>query len=179
MSENNSQDQHNSGGLIAFLFSMVFVFAFFFYVSFIDKGIDLGENLKTPEVKSIVVEKEVDISKIAEPWVANPDMVTRGKKVFGQNCALCHGAEGHGDGAAGQALDPKPRNLVDGPWKKVGGFTGWFTVVTHGIEGTGMASFAHIDVKDRWAVVQFIDSITKAKVSEDPAKVEAFAKANQ
>lgn len=31
-------------------------------------------------------------------------------------CASCHGASGHGDGAAAAALNPKPRNFADKAW---------------------------------------------------------------
>jgi mono/diheme cytochrome c family protein len=36
-----------------------------------------------------------------------------GKAVFLQNCALCHGNEGHGDGPAAAGLTPKPANFID------------------------------------------------------------------
>lgn len=175
MSDNH--DQYNHGGLIAFLFSMAFVFAFFIYIVVIHPGVDLKENIQEPKATNqVLAEADVDVSKVSEPWVSNPDMVKHGKKFFAANCAMCHGAEGHGDGAAGAALNPKPRNLVEGPWKKGGGYIGWYTVITEGIQGSSMASFAHFKPVDRWALVQFIDSITKAKVKEDPAKVAEFAK---
>ena len=120
---------------------------------------------------------DVDISGVKEPWVANADMVKHGKKLFSLNCQTCHGPEGRGDGPAGASLNPKPRNLVEGPWKKGGGFIGWFTVLQNGIPGSSMASFAHFKAQDRWALVQFIDSITTAKVKEDPVKIAEFAKA--
>ena len=174
MSEN--RDQYNHGGMLAFLFSMAFVFVFFIYIIAIHPGVDLQENIQDPPSASAPVLAEVDVSKVTEPWVANPDMVTHGKKLFAQNCAMCHGNEGKGDGAAGQALNPKPRNLVTGPWKKGGGFIGWYTVVTEWIAGSSMAAYAHLKPVDRWALVQFIDSITTAKVKEEPAKVAEFAK---
>ena len=37
----------------------------------------------------------------------------KGKTSFDQNCAMCHGATGKGDGAAAAALNPKPRNFAD------------------------------------------------------------------
>ena len=37
----------------------------------------------------------------------------KGKAQFVQNCALCHGPAGKGDGAAAAALNPKPRDLTD------------------------------------------------------------------
>ena len=39
--------------------------------------------------------------------------VAAGKAKFDQNCALCHGLEGKGDGAGAQNLNPKPRNFHD------------------------------------------------------------------
>jgi len=176
MSEN--RDQYNHGGMLAFIFSMVFVFAFFIYIVAIHPGVDLKENIQAPvaQVQTNLADVDPDVSKVAEPWVANDDMVKHGKKLFAQNCSMCHGNEGHGDGPAGQALNPRPRNLVEGPWKKGGGFIGWYTVLTEGIQGSSMASFAHFKPTDRWALVQFINSITKAKVQEDPKKVAEFAK---
>lgn len=32
-------------------------------------------------------------------------------------CSGCHGAQGHGDGPAGMALNPKPRNFSDKAWQ--------------------------------------------------------------
>ena len=40
-----------------------------------------------------------------------------GKKVFETNCATCHGLTGKGDGAVAAALNPKPRNFVEGKFK--------------------------------------------------------------
>jgi mono/diheme cytochrome c family protein len=39
--------------------------------------------------------------------------VAAGKAKFDQNCALCHGPEGKGDGPGSQGLNPKPRNFHD------------------------------------------------------------------
>jgi mono/diheme cytochrome c family protein len=178
MAEN--RDDHNRTGMLAFLFSMAFVFVFFFYIVVIHPGVDLKENIKDPKLLlAESAEQPVDVSKVTEPWVPNPDMVKHGKKLFMLNCQTCHGPEGHGDGPAGASLNPKPRNLVEGPWKKGGGYIGWFTVLQEGLPGSSMASFKHFKAVDRWALVQFIDSITKAKVKEDPAKVAAFGKTAQ
>ncbi len=37
----------------------------------------------------------------------------KGKEKFNQICASCHGPQGHGDGPAAAALNPKPRDLGD------------------------------------------------------------------
>jgi high-affinity iron transporter len=35
-----------------------------------------------------------------------------GERIYKNNCILCHGAAGHGDGAAGARLNPKPADLT-------------------------------------------------------------------
>ena len=60
MSDN--QDQHNQGGMIAFIFSMVFVLVFFIYIVAIHPGVDLNENIQTPVVQTAApVLTDVDI----------------------------------------------------------------------------------------------------------------------
>lgn len=52
------------------------------------------------------------------PFAAQAD-VAKGKELFTQKCATCHGPDGAGDGPAAAALPPemKPRNLHTGPFK--------------------------------------------------------------
>jgi mono/diheme cytochrome c family protein len=35
-----------------------------------------------------------------------------GKKLYGQNCASCHGPKGLGDGEVGKSLNPRPANIA-------------------------------------------------------------------
>ncbi|MBC7943733.1 MAG: c-type cytochrome [Burkholderiales bacterium] len=46
------------------------------------------------------------------PVKADKASIARGQALFKQNCAVCHGAAGRGDGPAGAALDPKPADLA-------------------------------------------------------------------
>ena len=73
-------------------------------------------------------------------------------------------------------MNPPPRNFVEGKWKNGGDSATLFKTISTGIPGSSMASFAHIPAPDRWSLVQFIRSLTKNKIQDDPAKVEAFAK---
>lgn len=172
------KDNYNRGGLVAFLFSMAFVFAFFFYLVVIHKGVDLGEKVVDPNapVATEGGKPAFDISKVAEPWVSTPEIVEYGHKVFETNCSMCHGQEGKGDGPAGQGLNPKPRNLVEGKWKMGAGVIAHFKVLQTGIPGSSMASFAHFKPADRWALVNFIESITQNKGKDTPEEIAAFAK---
>ncbi|MGZ3742319.1 MAG: c-type cytochrome [Pseudobdellovibrionaceae bacterium] len=172
-----SREEYNRGGMNAFIFAMVFVGLFFIYIVAIHPGVNLDEKVVDPNaVVAGPAEPTFDIATVKEPWVKNDQVIAYGKKLFATNCAMCHGPEGKGDGPAGAALKPPPRNLVEGKWTRGGGMTDHFKVITNGSPGTSMASFAHFSTADRWALVQFIESITQNKSTDTPEKVAEFAK---
>ncbi|MBC7465575.1 MAG: cytochrome c [Bdellovibrio sp.] len=167
MSEN--QDHHNQAGFIAFLGSLAFVFVFFFYIVFVNKGVTLDEKVSDPVPAGAV---KFDLTSVKEPWVSTPEVVTAGQKIFKANCAVCHGEKGDLVGGIANA-----RNLVEGQWKMGAGEIAHFKVLQNGLPGTQMASFkAQLKANERWAVVNFINSITKNKSTDKPEDVAAFAK---
>jgi mono/diheme cytochrome c family protein len=175
----SNHDEHNRGGLIAFTFSIAFCLIFFIYISFIHPGVDLKEvPADVPGATGPAdapAAQELDITKVAKPWVEDPKVAEYGHKIFKNNCVICHGEKGLGDGPAGAALVPPPRNFVEGKWKKSGDSIGLFTTIQNGLPPSSMASFKHLPKADRWALVQFIRSITKNKIPDDPKKLDAFA----
>ncbi len=163
----NQKDFHNKGGLLALLGSIGFVFVFFFYIVYINSGVDLAENVTDPAVPG---EIQFDLASVEKAWISSDDIVKAGAKLYKQNCALCHGANGDLVGGIANA-----RNLVVGQWK-MGGSIGHYKVLQDGIAGTQMVSFkAQLNAKERWALVHFIESITKNKSQDKPEDVEAFA----
>lgn len=166
----NNREEYNKGGMIAFVFSSVFCLLFFVYISFIEKGVDLKE---IPEqAAGGEAPAAFDITKIEKPWVENVEVVAYGQKVYMNNCASCHGKEGKGDGAP---LNPPPRNFVEGNWKQGGSSADLYKTIAQGFVGNPtMASFKHLPKADRWALVQYIRSITQNKVADDAAKLDAY-----
>ncbi len=47
------------------------------------------------------------------PVAATPDSLAKGKSLYGEYCAICHGEAGKGDGVAAEHLTIKPANLQD------------------------------------------------------------------
>jgi mono/diheme cytochrome c family protein len=79
---------------------------------------------------------------IAAPKVApakKAAQIAEGKKVFETNCAMCHGPEGKGDGAAAAALNPKPRNLADAVYIKSRPVDTLRKVITEGGQSVGLS----------------------------------------
>lgn len=45
------------------------------------------------------------------------DATEQALRMYATVCSMCHGPEGKGDGAAAEALNPKPRNYTDAAWQ--------------------------------------------------------------
>ncbi|WP_294946526.1 cytochrome c [Sulfurivirga sp.] len=52
-----------------------------------------------------------EAQKLQNPMHRTKDTLSVGRKLFGQNCASCHGPYGEGNGPAAASLNPKPANL--------------------------------------------------------------------
>lgn len=104
---------------------------------------------------------------------ASAARIAHGKELFLQTCATCHGAEGNGDGAAGAALNPKPRNFhaASAEWKNGTSKRSIYVTLAEGIKGSGMASYTSLSIEDRWALVHFIRSMNSNP--QDSGKADA------
>jgi mono/diheme cytochrome c family protein len=103
-------------------------------------------------------------ARIKNPVAADTASIAAGSKTFAKHCSECHGDEGKGDGMEGDDLDPKPSNLTDADWKHGSSDGEIFTVIQHGVKGTGMKAFAKkLTVHQTWDVVNYVRSIGPAK----------------
>lgn len=83
-------------------------------------------------------------------------------------CASCHGETGNGDGAAGKALEPKPRNFMsEEQMKSISPFAA-FNTTRLGVEGTGMAGYPTLTDKEVWDVSFFILSMRYQSLQQNP-----------
>ena len=91
---------------------------------------------------------------------ASPDLLSRGKALFRQNCAACHGEGGLGDGAASAGLRPSPRNLTRAEgWRNGYQLTQIYKTLSEGIAGSAMAAYDFIRAKDRMALAHYVQSL--------------------
>jgi mono/diheme cytochrome c family protein len=90
----------------------------------------------------------------------NPALMARGKAVFAQTCATCHGPEGRGDGPGGTGLNPKPRNFSEkAAWKNGTRLEDIYKTLDEGIKGSSMVSYNYLSKKDRMALVHVVQSL--------------------
>ncbi len=82
----------------------------------------------------------------------------RGKTLYVEHCAACHGAEGRGDGKAAKGLSPAPANFHDAGRMTGRSVYGLYNTITLGVSGTSMAAFGQLSDEDRWALAFFATS---------------------
>ena len=90
-----------------------------------------------------------------------PDLAQAGA-LYAAQCALCHGAEGQGDGAAGKSLDPPPANFHDGERMAQRSVYSLYSTITLGVGGTGMTSFRGLTDEQRWALAFYVANLGQA-----------------
>lgn len=99
---------------------------------------------------------------------STPSLIAKGKEIYLSQCMACHGAEGKGNGPAGAALNPTPRDFTSGLWKQGGTPAQVFKTVSDGMAGTPMPPFESLSVADRWALVHFIRSLSPNTPADTP-----------
>jgi mono/diheme cytochrome c family protein len=95
-----------------------------------------------------------------------------GKTTFDTLCATCHGPQGKGDGPAGAALNPKPRDFSVGEFKydtdkdgKAGTDADLANIIKNGAGAYGgsplMAPWGHLSETDIQNVIAYVHSLKK------------------
>ena len=101
----------------------------------------------------------------------------RGATLFEQNCAACHGASGDGHGPAAVALATPPIAFTDLERARQRSVFALYQVVTQGLDGTPMASFARLPTEDRWTLAMYAGHFAftdaQAKTGEELWKSDA------
>ena len=108
-----------------------------------------------------------------------PEASEKGKVVYEQSCAHCHGTEGRGDGSAAENLLPKPRDFTRGLYKIRSTESGQlptdqdlFDIITIGMPGSSMPGWeTSLSADERWEVVAYIKTFYDGfKESEAPPR---------
>ncbi|MFL6794987.1 MAG: FTR1 family protein [Sphingomicrobium sp.] len=98
-----------------------------------------------------------------------PDLA-RGAKLFSENCASCHGANGDAKTPAAAQLDPPPVAFRDKARADQRSPFALYQVISQGLEGTAMASFSNLPPDDRWALAYYASRFAYPQGLSDEGK---------
>jgi copper transport protein len=108
------------------------------------------------------------------PVPVTDESIAVGESVYQQNCAVCHGVTGAGDGPGGANLSPPPANLLVGHaiYHADAEFFNW---IRNGKPGTAMPAFSGTLTDEQiWSSINYIRSLQQ-KTAEATAAVETPA----
>ena len=104
---------------------------------------------------------------MAGPVSAKPGTADKGKAIYDKRCTWCTGAEGAGDGAAKERLNPPPRDFTSGNYKiKSSNFEDMtpndddiYRMIRDGMPGTAMPGWSDLlTEQDMWDLVAYVKS---------------------
>jgi mono/diheme cytochrome c family protein len=102
-----------------------------------------------------------DAARMVNPFKPTPESQARAKKIYGYDCALCHGESGDGKGEAAVDMKLKMRNYTDPEALKDLSDGELFYIIRHGRGGMPAEEEARAKDEDVWNMVVLVRSFAK------------------
>jgi mono/diheme cytochrome c family protein len=108
-----------------------------------------------------------EAAKEPNPVKSSPESIAQGKKIYGYDCAMCHGAKGDGKGDLAQDMklklpdyrDPASlKNMTDGEL---------FYIIKNG-KGDMPSEGDRVKTDDLWNLVNYVRSFAKREATAKP-----------
>ena len=125
-----------------------------------------GPQRSAPPAGTIAADGLALDAALAVPPPLTAALVERGQERYGIFCAMCHGAQGDGDGNVVRRGFPQPPSLhaarlVAAPASHV------VDVITHG-RGVMYSYADRVAPVDRWAIAAYVRVLQRARAEERP-----------
>lgn len=85
----------------------------------------------------------------------------RGREIFVDKCALCHGIRADGRGVRRQGLSGSPANFQSAEWRAAATPKGVYRVLRDGERGTSMPAWPTLTAAQKWDVVSYVLSVSE------------------
>ncbi len=122
---------------------------------------DGGDLYRAPKDMGELVRMRLDAGKLSNPVPKSAESLNRGKTLYDVHCALCHGAQGLGDGPVGKKYIPDPMDLtLDYVQMQPDGQL--YYTISHG--SIAMPFYRDsIAKQERWHVINYIKAVLGPK----------------
>ena len=91
--------------------------------------------------------------------LASVEARNRGRALFLEHCALCHGAQADGRGVRREGLTSPPRDFTDPAWRLRTSPRRVFYTIREGARGTAMPAWAALSDSEVWDLVAYLRSV--------------------
>lgn len=92
----------------------------------------------------------------------------RGRLLFLEHCALCHGERADGRGRRRQSLSSPPVDFTDPYWSRRTPPRRIFEIIRDGVHGTSMPAWKVLDDQQTWDLVSYLHSVAERGASVKP-----------
>jgi len=90
---------------------------------------------------------------------ASGEARARGRELFVQHCAICHGDGADGRGQRRYSLSGPPADFTDPSWSERTPPERAFAIVRGGVSGTSMPAWKIFDEAQTWDLVSYLHSV--------------------
>jgi copper transport protein len=90
------------------------------------------------------------------PVAADAASISNGERLFAQNCVVCHGPQGRGDGPQAGTLNPRPPNMAE-PHTAYHTDGYLYNAITNGFPGSAMPAWGDtFTEREKWDLVNYM-----------------------
>ena len=100
-------------------------------------------------------------AEVPRAQLASPEARVRGRAIFLDKCALCHGVDADGRGVRTQGLSGRPVNFRSAQWRARASAAGVYSVLQQGVRGTSMPAWPTLSEDQKWDVVAYVLSVAE------------------
>jgi mono/diheme cytochrome c family protein len=134
-----------------------------------------GETTLANAAKDVVIPFEAGEKK--NPVPESDEVLSQGRQVFLDSCALCHGPDGRGETYIGRNMYP-PAMDMNSPHVQHWSDAQLFWIIQNGVRLTGMPSWqASVSDNDAWKLARFIHNLPRLDAASAAAAVRSQAQA--
>jgi len=104
-----------------------------------------------------------DYSQVQVPTsrLSSDDARARGRALYQEKCALCHGERADGNGVRSKGLSGKPINFQNREWRASAKPPALFEVLSEGKRGTSMPAWPTLSDEEKWDLIAYVLSVAE------------------